>query len=518
VLGFGGIPPDAHRQPVQVQPVATGQPHKELVADTAVLLGDDRLGIQLADSLLSGYRKVVADMQDLAIGDVGFASTYLASAEKKFHALDTTIGRRMASQERRMEEALMASRRTSQGALGFGILTGVLVSLLVALRVVRQIGGEPGYAAEVVRRTAEGDFVTGVELGEDDTGSLLFDLDRMRRSLLAKLGGPPDLALAVVRSLAEGDLSMEVKPLPGDTTSILAAMKQMTDKLLCVIREIRGSADTLASASEQIAASAQSLSQSAAEQASNVEETSASVEEITATVAHNTENAKVTDDIASRSASHAKEGGVAVGATVAAMRQIAQKIGIIDDIAYQTNLLALNAAIEAARAGEHGKGFAVVAAEVRKLAERSQVAAQEIGEVATNSVSLSEHAGELLGELVPSIAKTADLVQEIAAASKEQASGLGQINTSMSHLSITTQSNASASEQLSSTAEEMSAQAINLQETISFFRTGNEPAEVAPARSFGASAFAERERTPSRPFRPDSTYPGDPDESEFARF
>ena len=176
---------------------------------------------------------------------------------------------------------------------------------------------------------------------------------------------------------------------------------------------------------------------------------------------------------ASKAAQEAADGGESVKATVAAMQQIAKKIGIIDDIAYQTNLLALNAAIEAARAGEHGKGFAVVAAEVRKLAERSQVAAQEIGEVASSSVELAEKAGKLLDEMVPSISKTSDLVQEIAAASAEQSSGVSQINAAMAQLSQTTQQNASSSEELAATAEEMSSQAEQLQQTMSFFRLDN---------------------------------------------
>jgi len=333
--------------------------------------------------------------------------------------------------------------------------------------------------------------------------------------ILRQLGGEPDYAADVVRKVASGDLTVQVELRSGDTSSLLSGMKQMTEKLLGVMQEIRGSADTLASASEEISASAQSLSQSATEQAANVEETSASVEEITATVAQNTENAKVTDDIASRSASNAKEGGDAVSQTVGAMRQIAGKIGIIDDIAYQTNLLALNAAIEAARAGEHGKGFAVVAAEVRRLAERSQVAAQEIGNVATNSVSLSERAGKLLDELVPSIRKTADLVQEIAAASKEQTTGLSQISTSVSQLSITTQSTASASEELSSTSEEMSAQANSLQEAVAFFKTGEDP---RAARRQPSHRWGRAEKGRGRDVRASPSGGGDPEESAFTHF
>jgi methyl-accepting chemotaxis protein len=191
---------------------------------------------------------------------------------------------------------------------------------------------------------------------------------------------------------------------------------------------------------------------------------------MTASIGQNTENAKVTDGMATKASGQAAEGGEAVNATVAAMKQIAQKIGIIDDIAYQTNLLALNAAIEAARAGEHGKGFAVVAAEVRKLAERSQVAAQEIGTVASSSVELAERAGKLLDEMVPSIKRTSDLVQEITAASEEQSSGVGQINSAVAQLSQTTQQNASGAEELAATAEEMSAQATQLKQTMGFFK------------------------------------------------
>ncbi len=181
----------------------------------------------------------------------------------------------------------------------------------------------------------------------------------------------------------------------------------------------------------------------------------------------------MTDGIASKAASEAVEGGEAVKETVEAMKAIASKIAIIDDIAFQTNMLALNATIEAARAGEHGKGFAVVATEVGKLAERSQVAAQEIGELATGSVHTAEKAGKLLGEIVPSIGKTSDLVQEIAAASKEQAAGAGQINNAMSQMSKITQQNASSSEELAATAEEMAAQTESLQQLMRFFTVDN---------------------------------------------
>ncbi|AMN47964.1 histidine kinase [Steroidobacter denitrificans] len=309
---------------------------------------------------------------------------------------------------------------------------------------------------------------------------------------------PLSEAAQAAKRMADGDLTVRVQSTSKDEPGILlAAMGAMIEKLSHVIGEVRSAADNLSSASEEVSATAESLSQATTEQSSSVEETSASVEQMTASIGQNTENAKVTDQMATKAAAEATEGGTAVEQTVEAMKQIAHKISIIDDIAYQTNLLALNAAIEAARAGEHGKGFAVVAAEVRKLAERSQVAAQEIGEVATSSVQLAEKAGKLLGDMVPSIKKTAELVQEITAASQEQSSGVGQINSAMNQLSQLTQQNASSSEELAATAEEMSSQAQQLQTSMSFFRVGNLSAaqQATPAAAYEFQA----ERTENAP-------------------
>ncbi|MFA6444668.1 MAG: carbonic anhydrase family protein, partial [Sterolibacterium sp.] len=254
---------------------------------------------------------------------------------------------------------------------------------------------------------------------------------------------PINESVGAANSLAEGDLTIKIEVDSTDETGQLKqAMKSMAEKLAHIIGEVNTASDALNNAAGQVSQTAQSLSQSSSEQAASVEETTASIEEMTASINQNTENAKVTDGMASKSAVEAAEGGSAVKDTVEAMKQIAGKIGIIDDIAYQTNLLALNAAIEAARAGEHGKGFAVVAAEVRKLAERSQVAAQEIGQLASSSVGMAEKAGKLLDEMVPSIKKTSDLVQEIAAASQEQSAGVGQINGAMGQLNQATQQNA----------------------------------------------------------------------------
>jgi len=244
----------------------------------------------------------------------------------------------------------------------------------------------------------------------------------------------------------------------------------LMDTVSNTIRDVRAAAEQLTSASEQVSATSLSLSQSASGQAASVEQTSAALEEMTSSIQKNSNSAIQTDAMAQQSAAEAEEGGEAVARTVEAMRSIAAKIAIIDDIAYQTNLLALNAAIEASRAGEHGRGFAVVAAEVRKLAERSQSASMEIKELAGNSVSMAEKAGQMLAQMMPSIHQTSELVQGISSASGEQADGVRQINSAMGLLNTTTQQNASASEQLSATAEELSAQATQLQELMSFFR------------------------------------------------
>lgn len=278
----------------------------------------------------------------------------------------------------------------------------------------------------------------------------------------------------VVQAVGDGDLTAKLAPSLSGQKDEFGEMgrqvMQMRRRLEGIAKSLLSGSTSLSGASDQISSSAQQLSQGASQQAASVEETSASAEQMSASIQQNAENTSVAGSIAETVVRMAGEGGQSVEETVAAMRKIAEKIQLIDDIAYKTNLLALNAAIEAARAGDHGKGFAVVAEEVRKLAERSQLSSEEIGRVAKDSVRLAEKAGSSMHAILPEIEKTSSLVEEIRAASKEQDNGSRQISSAMQQLSSVTQQSASAAEQLASTAEQMSAQSKEFSDIAGFFR------------------------------------------------
>jgi len=372
-------------------------------------------------------------------------------------------------------------------------------------RVIHWIDRTDEIAAELeldamVNAATQGDFSARLNL-DGKTGFFNKISVGMNRLMDTSEQGLSDVA-RVLGAVAEGDLTQRItRDYAGLFGKVKDSVNTSNGNLTRVMDEVRGAADALTGAANQVSATAQSLSQAASEQAASVEETTAQIDTMSASINQNSDNAKVTDGMAAKTNKEAVDGGAAVSQTVAAMKQIAAKIGIVDDIAYQTNLLALNAAIEAARAGEHGKGFAVVAAEVRKLAERSQEAAKEIGALAGSSVTTAEHAGKLLIEIVPSIQKTSELVQEIAAASSEQSESVTQIGGAMGQLSKATQQNASASKELAATSEELSGQAEQLQQSIAFFNTGDGPVKVRSRHSLPAPvpAPAPARRSNARP-------------------
>ncbi|MBL8327462.1 MAG: methyl-accepting chemotaxis protein [Rubrivivax sp.] len=431
------------------------------------------------------------------------------------------------------------------GAAGVVGLLGLAGGVSLCARVLRQLRE----AARHLDGFSQGQFDGIIDArGHDELAQAMLALKRVQTRIgfefmdakrhAAETAAQRDAESVVAQQVAlavdaamQGDLTQRI-PLEGKNgfyADLCSNVNKLFDSFSGTLREVRSAADQLSAASEQVSQTSQSLSQGASQQAASVEETTASLQEMAASVKQNADSATVTDGIATKAASEAQEGGQAVGQTVDAMKSIAAKISIIDDIAYQTNLLALNAAIEAARAGEHGKGFAVVAAEVRKLAERSQVAAQEIGALAGNSVGLAERAGALLSAIVPGIHRTSELVQEIAAASGEQSDSVGQITGAMNHLSGTTQQTASASEELSATAEELSAQAMQLKDLVNQFkldiatqsaarssagtRTPRSSAAPRPAAA-PARAAPAAQRPASRPQRQDS----DVDEGAFVAF
>jgi methyl-accepting chemotaxis protein len=286
--------------------------------------------------------------------------------------------------------------------------------------------------------------------------------------------GPLKNGVAFAKEMAEGNLMAEVSCNTRDEIGELcSALSDMAIRLRNIVNEIIGSADNIAAASMEMSSTSQSLAQGSANQASAAEEISASMEQMSSIILQNTDNSKQTESISTKAVQSIKDGNQSTTVAVNAMNEIAEKIKIINDIALQTNILALNAAVEAARAGEHGKGFAVVAAEVRKLAERSKVAADEINELSGSGVSISKQAGIQLAELVPEIERTAMLVQEITAASQEQSAGSDQINHAIQQLSSITQQNAAASEELASSSEELASQAEQLKDLIRFFKVSH---------------------------------------------
>ncbi len=360
--------------------------------------------------------------------------------------------------------------------LAGSLLIAVGAAIWIALNISRGLAAAVGLANAV----ALGDLSqTAKAKSDDEIGDLIGSLTAMTANLNA--------TASIADAIASGDLAVNARRL-SDKDRLGIALENMLEKLRTIVTQATNAAENVSAGSQELSASAEQLSQGSTEQAASTEEASSSMEEMAANVKQNADNASQTEKIASQSAKDAEASGVAVGRAVQAMQTIAEKINIVQEIARQTDLLALNAAVEAARAGEHGKGFAVVASEVRKLAERSQAAAAEIGTLSGETVKVAQEAGVMLGKLVPDIKKTAELVEEITAACREQDVGSSQINQAIQQLDKVTQQNAAASEQVSATSEELAAQAEQLQATIAFFRLDNGPAGRAghPAAIDGA--------------------------------
>jgi methyl-accepting chemotaxis protein len=300
----------------------------------------------------------------------------------------------------------------------------------------------------------------------------------MIRGVWMQLGDDPSVIENIADRLSEGNLTIKMESSSKIETGVFAAMKRMLERFSRVVNDVKFASDNVASGSQQMSSSAQEMSQGATVQAASADEATSSMEQMVANIRQNTDSAMETMKISQKAADDATQSGIAVSEAMSAMKEIAGKISIIEEIARQTNLLALNAAIEAARAGEHGKGFAVVAAEVRKLAERSQDAAGEISQLSSSSIDVAERAGEMLGKLVPDIQKTAELVQEISAASSEQNAGAEQVSKAILQLDMVIQQNAGAAEEMAATSEELAGQAQHLQDAIKFFKVGNRGSRI----------------------------------------
>jgi methyl-accepting chemotaxis protein len=464
-----------------------------------------------------GFHKVLAAIREGKVKTPQEANAAITDVKDEIRRLESTASDFAMKHSNAMQtlDTVVALGVKRTLAIMFAVMVAALVLTAVAgIVITRSITAPLAAAVKVAEQVAEGDLEAQIDArGADETAQLLRAMQAMVASLKTMV--------AAATAIAGGDLTVNVTP-QSEKDALGNALTDMVRRLTATMSEIRSGAAGLSSASSQVSATSQTLSQGTSEQAASVEETTSSLEQMSASIRQNAENSRQTEQLAVSGSREAEESGRTVKQTVVAMKNIAEKVSIIEEIAYQTNLLALNAAIEAARAGEHGRGFAVVATEVRKLAERSQSAAKEISGLAASSVGIAERSGQLLDELVPRIRKTADLVQEVSAASAEQSSGVTQINRAMSQVDQVTQRNASAAEELASTAEEMAAQAEALQQLVSHFRLTVQDGAVRPVIAPAPTAtYATAPRSNGRvatPVAALSLHPAGPHDRDFKAF
>jgi len=451
----------------------------EFVSDLTEIKKAEKVAKKIREYQENEVMKVIDTLSNLSCGHMDFqlevekGDTDTAMAEEMFSNIANSIEQSINAIKALVTDVNMLSSAAVKGKLDTRadvtkhqgdyrkIVQGVNDTLDAVI-------GPLNIAAEYIDRISKGDIPPVIM--EHYSG----DFNELKNNLNDCIDSFNNIT-AIAEEIASGNLLVNVTERSGNDR-LMIALKQMVVSLKEVVTNVKLSANNVATGSHELTSSAEQISQGATEQSASAEEVSSSMEEMTANIKQNADNSAQTQKIAIKAAADAKEGGQAVSETVNAMKEIAGKISIIEEIARQTNMLALNAAIEAARAGEHGKGFAVVASEVRSLAERSQMAAQEIGKLSVASVEVAEKAGAMLTQMVPAIQKTADLVQEISAASNEQNVGAEQINMAVQQLDQVIQQNAGASEEMSATAEELLSQAEQLKELITFFKLDDDSA------------------------------------------
>lgn len=415
----------------------------------------------------------------VAQGNTSLAASYSSSKGRDAaNALTGKLGEGVKMNRDRLEQSKQLAAddyEQTRTLLVSASVVAVLIAIATAFWIALGISSGLRKIMTVAEAVAIGDLDQNVEIKtNDEIKDLVARINTMTGNLRNTAG--------IADRIADGDLTVMPKPL-SDRDTLGLALERMVERLRGIVADALSASDNVSSGSQELSASSEQLSQGATEQASSAEEASASMEEMAANIKQNADNAAQTEKIARQSSKDAEASGEAVNRAVVAMRTIAEKISIVQEIARQTDLLALNAAVEAARAGEHGKGFAVVASEVRKLAERSQAAASEISSLSGETVQVATEAGDMLNRLVPDIRKTAELVAEISAACREQDIGASQINEAIQQLDKVTQQNSGASEEMSATSEELAAQAEELQSSIAFFKVDASSVSSRPAQA-----------------------------------